>query len=556
MDSIFLFAIVDELSATLTGAAVSKIHQVGPCDLVLRLWTGRDNLRLLLSTAPGASRLHLTTARYPNPAAPPRFCQLLRARLKRLLAVRQEPGERIVHLEFAGEQQERWILVAELIGGRSNLMLVDRDGLIVDGLQRNGGEGRPVLPGRRYRPPGSAGRSNLLERPPEIPKDRSFRSWLLDEVWPMTPLAAADLTAAVQAGLTPEKALEGFRRRLLERDFRPGTGIRNDRPVLFALPPEYLELETLRFFGSPSAAADAFYAGAAIEELFGAGRSEMSRVVKKARTRLEKRLKNIAAEEDKARGAERQRELGDLLLANLHRLQRGMTEAKLEDWYASPPGPVSIPLDPALSPRENAERYFRRHRKGRRALEHVERRRCETRDELAWLAGVQLALEEAESEMDLEPIREELAGAGLLQRRSEPGRRRSGDSPPSLRRAMSPGGYQIIWGRNNRSNDLVSREQAGAGDLWFHAHNLPGCHLVLKRGTEKGPIPEEDIRYAAAIAAAHSRGKNDTKVEVMVAAGDQVRKPKGARPGLVTVGRYRTLMVAPRIPEEQDLEGG
>ena len=447
-------------------------------------------------------------------------------------------------------------MVAELIGGRSNLLLLDRDGLIVDALQRNGRESRPVLPGRRYQPPGSAGRSNLLENLPEIPEDRSFGSWLLAGVWPMTPLAAADLTAAVQAGLTPGQVLEGFRRRLLERNFRPGTGVRDDRPVLFALPPEYLELEATRFYDSASAAADAFYAGAASEGLFTAGRKEISRVVKKARTRLEKRLKNIAAEEEKAQGAERQRQLGDLLLANLHRLHRGMTEAELEDWYAKLPGPVSIPLDPALSPRENADRYFRRHRKGRRALEHIERRRRETRDELDWLAGVRLALEEAENEKDLEPIREELAGAGLLQGRSEPGRRRPGASPPSLRRVVSPGGYQIIWGRNNRSNDLVSREHAGAADLWFHAHNLPGCHLVLKGGAKKEPIPEEDIRYAAAIAAAHSRGKNDAKVEVMVAPGDQVRKPRGARPGLVTVGRYRTLMVAPRVPEAQDPEGG
>lgn len=543
MDQIFLEAVTMELEQRLAGAAVSKVHQTGERDLLLRLWTGRENLRLLVSADPRTPRLHLTAARPPNPGAPPRFCQLLRARLLRLQHVERLPGERIVRLAFSGPEGSRWDLVAELLGPHANLLLLDAGGRIVDALVRSDA----ARPGTPWSCPPPPPRQDLAAGVPAIPADRPLAAWLRETLSPMTVLAVADLVATVAGGADPRQALEDFRRRWLAREFAPGTGTWQGRPVLFALPPATLELAGRRDYPGPSAAADAFYGNQAGGRLFGGGREELERLVKKAVARLEKRLRHIAAEEVKAAGAERQRQLGDLLLANLHRLRRGMGEVVLDDWFAEPPEPVRIELDPALSPQENAEARFRRHRKGKRAREHIDRRRAETLAELDWLGGVALALEELEDPADLESLREELAGAGLLARRPEPGR------PPSARTARdqlhsarSPHGFQLFWGRNNRSNDHVSRQLTGPDDLWFHAHNLPGCHLVLKREPRGAAVPEEDFRYAAALAAGYSRGKAAAKVEVMVAAGRQVRKPKGARPGLVTVAEYRTVLVAPR----------
>jgi predicted ribosome quality control (RQC) complex YloA/Tae2 family protein len=546
MDLPFIEAVVRELNQTVRGAAVSKIHQTGPYDLVLRLWTGRENLRLLLSASPRTSRLHLTAAKLPNPAAPPRFCQLLRARLSRLLEIERLPGERVVRLLFAGEAGARWTLVAELLGAHANLVLLDVEERIVDALQRSDEEARTILPGQLYRPPVQPLRTDLAAELPEIPAEVPFGAWLLEAVTPMTPLLAADLVAGVAAGLQPKEVLARFRARWLAGKFKPFLGLWQQRPVLSAFSPEYLQLEHGQVFLSPSQAADAFYAGKGADELFGGGKSELARGVSKAIGRLQKRLGNIAAEMEKARNFERQRELGDLLLANLHRLRRGLTEVLLDDWYAEPPVKVNIPLDPALTPQENAEACFRRHRKGKRGLQHTERRHAETLTELEWLEGVSLALEEAESAVEIEAVRQELAAAGMLQVRPEPGRRSQPPEPQEqLRSAVSPGGYQLFWGKNNRSNDHISRQLTGPDDLWFHAHNMPGCHLVLKRGERGGEIPESDVLHAAAIAAAHSRGKDAGKVEVMVAEGRWVKKPKGARPGLVTVEHYRTVMVRP-----------
>jgi predicted ribosome quality control (RQC) complex YloA/Tae2 family protein len=552
MDPLFIEAVVGELREKILGAAVSKIHQPGPHELVLRLWTGRENLRLLISADPRASRLHLTAASLPNPAAPPRFCQLLRARLCRLLEIERLPGERIVRLLFSGKDEQRWTLVAELLGTRANLLLLDGEGRIVDALQRREEEGRAVGPGLSYAPPALPPRFDLAAGVPDIPADVPLRPWLLESVAPMTPLVAEDLAAAVAAGLRPQEALARFRARWLLRDFVPLLGSWRKQPVLAPYFPEFLDLEEVRRFDTPSGAADAFYADQTGRELFCGGGVGLERIVHKGLARLRKRLGHIEAEGERARGSERQRELGDLLLANLGRLRRGMTEVVLEDWYADPPAPVTIPLDPALSPQENAEGYFRRHRKGRRALEHVERRRAETFDEIDWLEGVALALEEAAEPAEQEAIRQELAAAGMLRARPEPGRGgRPSEPRDQLRRAVTPGGYQLFWGKSNRGNDHVSRHLAGADDLWFHAHNLPGCHLLLKRGEMKGEIPEADVLFAAAIAAGYSRGKDAGKVEVMVALGRWVKKPKGARPGAVTVEHYRTVLVRP-----QRLEGG
>ncbi|MBE0597176.1 MAG: DUF814 domain-containing protein, partial [Desulfuromonadales bacterium] len=215
------------------------------------------------------------------------------------------------------------------------------------------------------------------------------------------------------------------------------------------------------------------------------------------------------------------------------------------------PAPRVIPLDPRLTPQENAENYFRGFKKGKRGVEHVARRREETLQQRQYLEELELSLEEAQSAAELEAVRQELRAAGVL-REPPPSHSRAPASPASMvRRAVSPGGFVVLWGRHSRSNDHLSRELTAADDLWFHAHGQPGSHVVLKRGAHRGEIPKADLLYAAAVAAGYSRGKDDAKVEVMVTEGKWVRRPKGARPGLVTVEQYRTVMVAPMRVEEQ-----
>ncbi len=274
--------------------------------------------------------------------------------------------------------------------------------------------------------------------------------------------------------------------------------------------------------------------------------ARMAGVIDKQRKRLNKRLEHIAAESERQADPERFRIIGDLLLANLHRFKRGDTKVVVEDYYRSPAVPVTIELDDKANPQENAERYFKLYRKARRSAEHHERRLQDTGEEMEWLDQVELSLQEAATGDDLYQVQLELETAGLLkQTKGQLGRRQAVRPEDQLYQNVTPGGWQLYWGKNSKTNDYVSRNMTAAQDFWFHAQGMPGSHLVLKCGDSADRVAEEDLLFAAAFAAGYSRGRDAGKVEVIVARGRDVKKPKGARPGLVTVDSYRTLMVAP-----------
>ena len=163
---------------------------------------------------------------------------------------------------------------------------------------------------------------------------------------------------------------------------------------------------------------------------------------------------------------------------------------------------------------------------------------------MSWLGDLEYQLKESVSKSDIEDLAQELKDAGLFKESGNLHARRTtvASVPHQL---ASPGGFDIRWGRNNRQNDEVSTKILKKGDLWFHAHNIPGAHVVLKAGEKNGPVPEADLLYAASLAAGYSKARNDSKVEVMMADAGQVRKPPGARPGQVLVKHFKTLLVEP-----------
>jgi predicted ribosome quality control (RQC) complex YloA/Tae2 family protein len=269
-------------------------------------------------------------------------------------------------------------------------------------------------------------------------------------------------------------------------------------------------------------------------------------IVKSQIARLKKRQKNITLQQHQGENFTERRHLGELLIANLHLIKKGMTEVTLTDWGIDPPAQVKLDLQPDLSPQQNAERLFKRYKKEKRGVEHIDRRQQETADELDWLESLLLSLDEAHEAGDILELGQELQKAGLVAvNKNEPASRGKLNSEPRLNQALSPGGLRIFWGRNNRSNDHLSARLTDRDDLWFHACNMPGCHLVLKRDGLKGDFPAADIEYAAQIAAGYSRGQHESRVLVIVTEGRHVSRPKGAKPGLVRVAEHRTLRVAP-----------
>lgn len=555
MDAVVLKAVVRELADCLPGARVDKVYQPAAETLILRLWNRQGEQRLLLSAAAGQATLHLTTRRFPNPPAPPRFCQLLRNRLGRLVTVEQEGTERVVRLQFVDGDGNPLTLVVELFGAAGNLLLLDKQGMIIDALKRVSDGERLVLPGKPYPPLLAAGRILFSEAADHLPADarrlEPFLAWVKQNLTAVSPLALAALASGMQQGMDPKTLLADYARRMVDPAALPALGLWKGRAVLVAFPHSELEISELQGFATMNQALEAYAEIAEKHPGRGSLAAELAKLVKRSRQRLQVRLDKLHQEERMVEKEEEFGQWGSLLLASLYQLKKGQNEARLENYFLDSPQPVLIPLDPKRSPQENAAGYFQKAKKCRRGREHIRRRLLETEEELQWLDGIDLALEEASEAADWESIRGELVEAGMLQEQPGRSQRRSGqDLQAGLRQGLSPGGYRLFWGKNPRTNDYVSRQLTARDDLWFHAQGLPGCHLVLKRDGRAGEIPEQDRLFAAALAAGYSRGRNDHRVEVIQASGSAVRKPKGARPGLVTVQEFNTLLVVPRRLEE------
>ncbi len=553
IDFFLLEQLVAELAPQIAGASIAKVHQPGDDSLVIRLWNGRQNLKLLIQVGQGA-RLHLTEQNIPNPFHPPRFSQLLRSRLRRLESISLPGHDRVVELNFNGTDQ-RYRLVCELMGTRSNLYLLDEEGLLLDALHKPQAFGERLLQrGKPYLPLPQQERLSLadldLAPPGDLTGAEPFEKWLLQKVSPMSKGQAAVLRRSVELGQDILPTFKAFQRDWLARKGRASVVEISGKKQLVAYLPS--TIEPLEAVGdSLSQFLDHCFSpevevGSEIGQ-----RAGFRQVIKRQIVRLLKRQKNIAEQQEKTESFAERRRMGELLLANLHLVKKGMTEVEVSDWITDPPTTVRIKLQPELSPQENAERLFKRYKKERRGVEHVDRRRQETLEENQWLESLLLSLDEATDLDEINEVGQELLAAGLIQpTRKEPAGRNRVSGVPRLNQTLSPNGLRIFWGRNNRSNDHLSARMTDRDDLWFHAHNMPGCHLVLKRDGRNADFADEDINYAARIAAGYSRGKDDARVEVIVTEGRYISRPKGAKPGLVTVAEYRTLLVEPlRIPE-------
>lgn len=457
--------VVAELSGQLVGAKIAKIHQPAADLFVFRLWTGRENLKLLISASAQESRVHLTEQSFPNPFTPPRFCQLLRARLTRIAAIRQLNEDRIIELSCQGPKGDCRLLI-ELTGKNSNLILLDADGKIIDALKRQPA-GR-VSPGISY----------------------------------VFPDKLQQLTNG-------EDELEGAE-------------------------------------ASASATVEKLYSGQAAVSSTDL-KSRLEKLLTKEQKKLTRRLRNIQQEQDRQQGFELYRQQGDLLLANLHLLKRGMQEVEVLNYYRQPPVDQVIPLDPLLNPQANADKYYRKYKKARRGLEHSSRRITETEGELQWLAQLDYQLQTAQEAVDIAAVADELRQARLLKEKVSKLPRSQRTGAETFKETTSPGGFKVLWGTNSRQNDALSTKILKKGDLWFHAHRCPGSHVVLKADCGIGTFSDDDVAFAASIAAAHSKARLDLKVEVMVAASKDVKKPSGAKIGMVTVQQYKTHIVQPFV---------
>ena len=565
-DAYFLTAVLHEIRQKALGARVEKIHQPSRDTVILHLRCCDSREKLLLAANPAAPRLHLTTASPENPEQPPMFCMLLRKHLSgaKLADVSQPPMERMAKFSFDCTDEMGYPvqkhLVVELMGRTCNLYLLGPDGRILDCLRRVGLDEttkRPALPGLIYQEPEKVAKQdpmgltkedyvNLLSQPgPELLCDR-----LMEVLGGLSPLvcreaalfAAGDTDARPNGEQIPAVA-EKLQLFFAEHLSHPGAYFyaqADGTPKQFAFCP-------IRQYGggqqaeSFTALLDSYYIlrdkKDAMRQKSQAVRKTVTNLCQRTRRKLAIQEKELEATFDR----ERLRQLGDIVTANIHKITKGQSSLLAEDFYDENMKVVEIPLSVTLSPQQNAAKFYKDYTRMKNAEKELTRQMEKGEQELLYLESVLEELSRAESEQELEEIRQELQDGGYL--RKDSGKKRIKQKKSQPMRFESTNGYPIYVGRNNRQNDELTFKLARKDDLWLHAQKVHGSHVIISCG---GTTPPDDtITQAAQLAAFYAESAGGQNIPVDVTAVKQVKKTPGGKPGMVIYHTYRTVVVNP-----------
>ena len=573
IDALFLTALTRELTDTLVGCRVDRVQQPERDTLILSLRSPGSNCRLLLSASCNHPRIHLTETPMENPAQPPMFCMLLRKHLTggRIVSVTQPPMERLVELTLdctdeMGEPVQRH-LILELMGRNSNLILLDGDRRILDCVRRvdfEMSEQRQLLPGLYYHLPPAQDKRDPLSAPPETVAalldaetgQKLFDRWLLDTFGGLSPLVCRelsyDLTGTVDAPLDAldSSAREALASALCTRfarfragEFVPELLLQDGAPKDFSCIPirQYEGCRETKTAESFSRLLDGFYAERDLAERMRqktqALRKTLTNLTHRTARKLELQRKELAATYDR----EHLRRLGDIVTANLYAIRRGQTTLHAVDFYDPDMREIEIPLNPAVSPQQNAAKFYKDYQKAKNAERILTEQIANGEQELEYLESVLDALSRAECERDVQEIRAELSAGHYLR---ENGQKKKMKTPPSKPMEFrSTSGLTILVGRNNRENDLLTTKLAAKGDLWLHTQKIHGSHVILLcAGMEPD---DQSVTEAAQLAAWFSQARDGQNIPVDVTAVKNVKKPAGAKPGMVVYYTYRTVYVTP-----------
>ena len=563
-DAYFLTAVLEEVRQKCIGARVDKIHQPSRDTLILHLRGRESREKLLFAANPTAPRLHLTAASPENPPEPPMFCMLLRKHLlgAKLAEITQPPMERAAAFTFDCTDEMGFSvqkkLVAELMGRTCNLYLLGPEGRILDCLRRIGLDEtsrRPALPGLNYQEPEPVKKENpltmdsyvnlLTEPGADILSDR-----LMDSLGGLSPLVcreaalfAAGSTDARVSGLDVDGTADKLALFFHEHLHHP-------KPYVYTLPdgtPKQFAFCPIREYGSCQEASsfgallDSFYTLRDQKDAMRQKSQAVRKTVQNLCTRLTRKMALQEKELEATYDRERLRQLGDILTANIHRITKGQTKIVCEDFYDEDMAPVEINLSPILSPQQNAAKFYKDYARMKNAEKELTHQLELGETELNYLKSVLDELNRAQTDAELEEIRQELQEQGYL--RAEGNRKRPRQGKLSPMRFESTDGYPIYVGRNNRQNEELTFRQARKDDIWCHASKVHGSHVIISCG---GATPPDDtITQAAQLAAYYSETGDGQNVPVDVTTVRQVKKIPGGKPGMVIYHTYRTVIANP-----------
>lgn len=578
-DSLCMQSAVRELAADIIGAKVMKVQQPDKYTIILRLYGNGKNMKLLLSAHPVFGRIQLTATAPENPASPPMFCMVMRKHLENshITDIHQEGSDRIVHIDFDATNEigdpEKCRLTLEIMSKHSNLILINAEtNKIYDGIRRyshNISRHREVLPGCDYLAPPATGKTEMSQLSYDTlveiimnetaENNIKLRSILYQKINGISPFLADEvLTIADLTDAAPDtfgeyeysrlwQAISKIEKIKTNGDYHPVLLRDNLRyydyyPIHLASIPQEQQIEQ----NSISEMLDFYYQTIRDQRSFDGKHRELSKVVKKEEQRLKKKIALQEADFNSTVNAERFKEMGDLLTTHLYLLEKGMTEITLNSFYDENK-PIKITLKPELPPMENIKRYYHKFNKAKNSQHQIEEQLSANKTELEYVESLLHELNNAETLEQLAEIKTELTESGYLKAKPDKNRknRKTIDSALPPKEYTSSDGHTILVGRNNRQNDTLTLKIARKNDIWLHTQKIPGSHVIIKKKHDE-PISDIALLEAAQLAAYHSKARLSAQVPVDYTQVSQVKKPNGAKPGMVIYFQQKTLYVTPR----------
>lgn len=554
LDGIFLYHLKNEIAQFAIDSRVDKIHQPSKDEIIINLRSRQGTKKLLLSCNADAARIHFTDFPPENPAKPPMFCLLLRKRLTGtwVTDIEQDNLERILKINFSGTdelgEKTNYSLIIEIMGKYSNIIFVGKDGKIIDSMKRvdeNKSHIREVLPGVTYVAPPKQDKLNIFTDDIEKIREKIAQSRkgmykaVMEAVKGISPIICREF----EYGLT----LDEFKK---QAQNPTPTVVFTDAPKDFAFIDikQYDDLATINHYDTFSQLLDYFYYERVRLMRIKARSADLFKTVTTLQERAVRKAINRTQELEDCKDKETYKLFGDLIAANMYRLEKGVPYYDLENYYDNNKI-VRVPADIMLTPSQNSQKYYKEYRKKQVAESKLNEFINEANDEAEYFESVIDSLSRAETDGEITAIKAELASQGYIKKGNDRKKEQKSLKPMHFK---TRDGFDVYVGRNNIMNDKLTMKTAKNYDTWFHVQSAAGSHVICE--TSGNQISDEAIHDCAVIAAYFSKARESSNVAVDYTLVKNIRKPNGAKPGFVVYDPYKTEFATPTIDEVESLK--
>ncbi|SES65854.1 Predicted component of the ribosome quality control (RQC) complex, YloA/Tae2 family, contains fibronectin-binding (FbpA) and DUF814 domains [Natronincola peptidivorans] len=574
LDGLVVSALAHELSSLLEYNRIEKIYQPEADEIIIHIRSQGKNLKLLLSSSSNYPRVHFTNVNKENPSTPPNFCMLLRKYIQggKIVDILQPDFERIIKFKIETLDELNMLkhreLIIEMMGKHSNIILIDcEDNKILDSIKRISldiSRYRQILPGLKYNMPPSQNKFNPLS----VTSAETFRENLTGSLQipvikalyatftGISPLIAREV--CYLANVDGDHLLVHLSEEEHQKLFMSFQSLlhvvdnNNFVPIIYfdTTNSKYIDFTVMDLHhlselekqekSSISNMLESFYANRDNRERIKQKSYDLRKNINTKLDRLYNKMQNLHHDLKKAEKADLYRLKGELLTTNLHQIEKGQEAIELINYYDENYTPLLIELDKKLTPSKNAQNYYKKYNKAKNALLEVAKQLEKTKTEIDYLEQIIVNIDQSTYLSDLEEIHNELMETGYYKKRL--GKKKVTVFKKSgYLKYKSFEGFEILVGKNNKQNDEITLKIADKEDLWFHVKDRPGSHVVLR--LSDSDYTDRSILEAASLAAYYSKAKNATKVAVDYTQRKNVRKPKGAKPGMVIYDNYSTILV-------------